>query len=382
MHQKKPAHTLTSLFTPLRHFIEKRRSLFLFIVITFVVSVVITFIISFIYIKFNGGTVYPSDLPSAALQTGQIINSQVDLDSFLNQISQVDEAVPPNPESDQIIGLTIAPAIIEQVIQPGQIATASVTVRNISAQATPITSVAQRMVAKNINNTASENSAQFDSSEWIQIIPTDFILDPQEAQRVEIIFRAPEKAEPGGHYSMVYFQPLSYLENQQGVTQTGARLGALNMILVTGETVESARIQNFSTQKIRHNGPIEFELGIANDGNRHTIPTGHITIKDFTGRPIHREAIEPYLLLPKTAQVIKVAWDKFYLFGKYTAQASVIYSADTNSTLTQEIEFWVIPIGIVIPITIPLTLLLISIILNRNQITKAVYILVKGSQSK
>lgn len=109
------------------------------------------------------------------------------------------------------LGMSVSPQIFELDVFPGESISQKIKVGNLSEVAMPIT-------VRVVDFTAEENSGEmlFDevsqdpsiaSRKWFEIENPDLILEPEERREVKFSINVPENAEPGGHYSIVIFEP-------------------------------------------------------------------------------------------------------------------------------------------------------------------------------
>lgn len=109
------------------------------------------------------------------------------------------------------LGLSVNPQIFELDVFPGEIINQKITVGNLSDAVLPV-------AVKVVNFTAADYSGEMlfeeiledpavASKKWFEIEPPDFILDIGEKRAVSFSISVPEDAVPGGHYSVILFEP-------------------------------------------------------------------------------------------------------------------------------------------------------------------------------
>ena len=109
------------------------------------------------------------------------------------------------------LGLAVSPQIFELDVFPDETMPKRIKLKNKSAVAMPI-------AVRVVEFTADENSGEmvFDealqdpslaSHKWFKIENPNFILDPGETKKVNFTIEVPENAEPGGHYTVMLFEP-------------------------------------------------------------------------------------------------------------------------------------------------------------------------------
>ncbi len=264
--------------------------------------------------------------------------------------------------------LGIAPAIVELVLTPGKRSQTIISVSNVTNFPLPIKGSVKSFAGfEQESMEVSMYSEIFDSSSWMKIEPTDFILQPRERKEIKIIINPPLKAEPGGHYATVYFQPLLPVEVLSPQTAyLSARIGVLTFLVVKGDIQEKASLENLPRIPFRQFGPIDFKIPLKNEGNIHLNPSGEVLIKNIWGKEVAKLNLSSKIILPHTIRDLDFKWDKRFLLGKYHAQINISYGTE-HQKLTGEIDFWVIPwLSIILVFGVLTTILIFFIILRKR----------------
>jgi hypothetical protein len=279
-------------------------------------------------------------------------------------------------ESTPQSALGVAPAIIEVVLEPGKTKTTTVSVFNITNFPLPVKgSIRAFLNEDSLIGSQAAAKETFDASSWFKLEPSDFILQPREKREIKIIIVAPKKAEPGGHYATVYFQPLLPVEVLSPQTAyLTARIGVLSFLIVKGNIEEKGDFGELKMKKFQQFGPINFKVSFQNQGNIHLTPSGEIKIKNWRGREVTKINLTPKTILPQTVRELEGIWQKKYLLGKFTAQITILFGTE-NKKLEKEIVFWVIPWLPLLLLITPLTSLVIFFILIRKRVGAAFKVL-------
>jgi hypothetical protein len=293
--------------------------------------------------------------------------------SFLFLFMEKALAEEPTPQS----ALGVAPAIIEVVLEPGKTKETTVSVFNITNFPLPVKGNIRAFLNEdpllNPEQTAKET---FDASSWFKLEPADFILQPREKRDIKIIIVTPKKAEPGGHYATIYFQPLLPVEVLSPQTAyLTARIGVLVFLIVKGDLNEQASLGNLQTASFRQFGPVDFKIPFKNEGNIHLMPSGEIVMSNFRGREVAKLSISPATVLPKTTKDLEANWNKKYLFGRFTAQAKILYGSENKKLESEPVKLWIVPwvpLSLIIGL---LTLFVTFFILVRRRIFLAIKVL-------
>ena len=109
------------------------------------------------------------------------------------------------------LGMAVSPQIFELDFFLGESTTQKIKIRNTSEVAMPINIIVTNFsAAEDSGEMLFDESAgdiSIDSSQWLEIENTNFILDPGERKDIHFSINVPENAEPGGHYVVVLFEP-------------------------------------------------------------------------------------------------------------------------------------------------------------------------------
>jgi hypothetical protein len=147
------------------------------------------------------------------------------------------------------LGLSTAPQVFELEVFPGQIIENKITLGNLSGVPIPI-------LVETTDFTANDNSGEmeFDESsndpiiasrKWFTIENQNFILEAGEKTIVNFKISVPKDAEPGGHYSVMLFEPqLPSYYFQAGQPKSIPVIGVLFMISVKNMSLEPEEIKN------------------------------------------------------------------------------------------------------------------------------------------
>ncbi|MCL4367512.1 DUF916 domain-containing protein [Patescibacteria group bacterium] len=254
--------------------------------------------------------------------------------------------------------LGVSPAIIEGVLTPGQTQQTKIYVFNVTNFPVPVkANIGNLVVTQKID---TQDKSIFDISSWIKVEPSDFILQPKEKKEIVISVKTPAKAEPGGHYATIYFQPLFPQEAlTQDTTYLAAKVGVLGFYIVKGQITEAASITSLTIPSFQSFGPVPISLNVKNSGNVHILPAGKVTIRDVFGRVVTEVPIKPLTVLPQTERELTSSWEQKLILGKFTAQANLVYGSNLENISSPVVNFWVVP---VLPIFIILVLLISLII--------------------
>jgi len=246
------------------------------------------------------------------------------------------------------LGLTAIPPRLEITVNPGEVITKEIKIRNESNTEKSIsTSVRDFIVTDDLGTplqieTTDQSSNRWTASSWIQISPTSLLLKPGETKSLVLTVITPEDALAGGHYAMVLHTP----QNDITITQTGAAIqtnvGSLVYITVPGDITQNASIKEFSAPKFSEYGPINFKTVITNLSDVHITPAGAINIYNTFGLKSAQINLDNTNIFPGTSREFINTLNRKLMLGRYKAQINAAYGT-TGQLLTATIFFWVIP---------------------------------------
>lgn len=234
------------------------------------------------------------------------------------------------------LSLSVYPQLFELDVFPGEKIEKEINLKNLSQAAIPV-------LVKVTDFTAEENSGEmeFDESsedislasrQWFQIENPNFILDVNEKEKIRFEISVPENAEPGGHYSVMLFEPqLPSFYFKPGQPKTIPVVGVLFLIsvktlslepistdkpieIVEFRIPEEARLQNLekaiagifqiipgvqaATVNIVEKTPSSFLLRIKNNDIFHHKLSGEISIYNFLGKRLGEAEVKKTTILP------------------------------------------------------------------------------------
>lgn len=285
--------------------------------------------------------------------------------------------------------LEIAPPVLTMTANPGDTINTQIQLRDVSTSALIVTSAINDFAAQgesgepkiDVDNT---ETSPYSIKAWVKAFP-QLNMKSQETQKLPVVINVPKNAAPGGYWGVVRFTASPPGIDGQGVS-LAASLGSLVFVRVNGDAKENMSIEQFyasepgkdSPASLFESTPLDFVLRIKNNGNVHEQPMSQVRIKDMFGKDVGAVNInlEGKNVLPGSIRKFSAPLDKGtlgtrMLFGKYTAEITTTYGSGTSKqTVTQKLDFWVIPYRLIILIIAGLILLffiLRAVIRNYNR---------------
>lgn len=187
----------------------------------------------------------------------------------------------------------------------------------------------------------------------------DYIALPEESidlkhgerARILVTVSIPSNAEPGGRYGSVLVTTVSKdaaAGNTGGTAPQSAiisRVGSLFFVVIEGDTEIEGKLEGFTAipeKRWFFEGPIRFGIYFRNNGSVHLNPYGEMRVTNILGEEVGFMEIGPWFALPDSLRFREVAWDREFLFGKYTARININRGYD-DIIDTMEYTFWIVP---------------------------------------
>lgn len=191
-------------------------------------------------------------------------------------------------------------------------------------------------------------------------------IEVGKSKEVNFVISLPANAEPGGHYGAIFAKqtkPLIEGANQVGVA---ARVGALALISVPGETTQGAQILEFKAPKFVWKGPVNFKMRVQNTGTVHYDSKAVATIKNLIGSSTNLD-MNTHTILPKSIRSFEATWQKKYPFGYYKITPTAM-DGDGNIVSGAAVAVWAVPLIIVIPALVGLLILILVIVYLKRHV--------------
>jgi len=269
-------------------------------------------------------------------------------------------------KAQTVTKLVAIPPRLEVEVQPGEVAQKVIKVRNESDSEIGIQVKIYDFIVADDQGTPipvdEEISGRWAASTWTHISPTKFILKAGETKELDLIIITPEDAAPGGHYAVVFYQPITGdLEVPGSASFVAPNVGTLLYLTVPGDITEEAFVRRMDIPKFSEFGPIKIITEIENLSDIHIKPLGVIRIYNWFDRLSTTLKLDEQNIFPGRSRVYENTWNRKWLFGRYKAKLEAGYGTQGN-TLLAVAYFWVIPwrvILVALLIIILITLLII-----------------------
>ncbi len=283
--------------------------------------------------------------------------------------------------------LVLAPAKVEIEAAPGNVIKDRIILLNDSEEAVTYYSSVERFEA--LGETGTPNFVPSDTglASWTSVAES-VILAPNESREVPYTIAIPTDAEPGGHFSAIFWSTLSPDGSGGGQVLIGTKTGVLFLVGIAGDFEEKGGVTEFSTLdggKIVNGLPLRFFYRFQNDGGDRLKPEGLITVKNLFGgtASVLSANLTEGNVLPRSVRKFEVLWgektdepnlihtDKSqeggffqtageqrqdFLFGPYTATLQVSYGADNQQEIAK-FRFFAFPWQLLLLVLIGVTVI-------------------------
>ncbi len=201
----------------------------------------------------------------------------------------------------------------------------------------------------------------YSCSRWIEV-PRDRLTIPARSQHEEpFSLVVPADAEPGGHYSVLFFQDASEPPPGMGVKPT-YRIGSLILVTVPGDIVRSAEIRSLTVESdfLSLWGPpkggeavgwparnMRYHLEVENTGNVHLTLQAQLTYRARLGLGSGSLDLGEITILPGTVRQFEGCLPSPPALGYYRVEAVVRYGPDMYTFDAEKRirgGFWVVPL--------------------------------------
>jgi hypothetical protein len=217
---------------------------------------------------------------------------------------------------------------------------------------------------------------------WISIKPETFTLAPHEQKFIDFTINVPENAEPGGKYGSILAGTTGIISPEQEIigVAVSQKIGALVLLTISGNVVESLDIKEFTAPSFSEYGPAHFTIRFKNTGTVHVRPRGFVMITDWRDKKVANVEFPQQNVIPGAIRRIETSWDKKWLFGRYTATLVGNYGASNLPFDPPIVIFTVFPWKLISAIFLGLVLIITYFVRTRKRWLLALRILIKGEK--
>lgn len=246
----------------------------------------------------------------------------------------------------------VGPGRTEVSLAPGETVVREISVTNrVSEQRT------FKLEVFDIKGTADGSAAlevlegtrgPYSIQDYVSFPDDEITLDLGERARIPVTISLPPDAEPGGFYGSILVSTIRRSSNEGAELPQNpiiARVGSHIFLTVEGEKEISGKTFDMTvlpTKWWHESGPLTFGIAYENTGSIHLNPYGELSITNMFGEEVGYVEIEPWFVLPQSIRTREIEWNREFLFGRYTARATM--NRGYNDILDEvQVSFWVLP---------------------------------------
>ncbi len=294
-----------------------------------------------------------------------------------------------NAYAQGVAGVGIRPAIVEDLMAPGEVRQFSVQLNNLSGEdqifylsKRDIVGVRDGGVPIFASNETEKSG--YEISDWITLEKNEVFIPANGETIVSFVLNVPEVATPGSHFGSIIVSVEPPEINTSGAS-IGYEVANIVSIRVAGDVNESARIREFSTSQYMYGSTnVGFTARIENEGNTLVKPSGPLEITNMFGKRVAQLNFNDSQagVFPGTTREFTLEWvDTAVGFGRYEALLSAVYGEDgKKNTISSTVTFWILPMNIILPALAVLAVLLVTLYVGvRIYVRRSMALLGAGS---
>lgn len=296
--------------------------------------------------------------------------------------------------------LTISPAKIEVVGDPGSVLSGEIEIFNEQDEPKTFYTSYENFEPRGDSGAPHFVGAPDGLATWIETQP-EVTINPGERLVVPYKITVPQDARAGGYFAAIFFGNQPPASQSGGEVTIGGKIGALVLLRVSGDIEEKGGLTQFGVKdgkRFFSKTPVTFAYTLNNLGGDRIVPNGEIKVKNtfwLTSATLIANKNEGSVL-PNSSRAFEVVWTdapedrkkkdqpeeapqgffatagaqlKDFHFGVYTAKLDIVWG-ETEQTAKDSFVFFIIPwqlLSIVFVILIILGLISIRFIRRYNR---------------
>ncbi len=284
-------------------------------------------------------------------------------------------AAPAFAQSQNGSGLSISPTRTELSIKPGDAATVSITLKNVTKGDVTAKALVNDFEADNETGEPkliTDDSKQSAASVRNFLLGLDDVpLKAGEQKDIVIPVQIPSDASPGAYYGVIRYQAVPVSESSQGAGQVAltASVGSLVLIEVPGNITEKIQLNSVKAYLDNKAGtvfikkPTQIGVKIKNLGNSFAKPFGQVQIQNMSGKTVHSYELNNSTprgnILPSAERTFKDELKGVSAPGRYKIVANISYGSG-GEVLNVTSTFWYLPMWLLIVIGVVVVALLVA----------------------
>lgn len=260
--------------------------------------------------------------------------------------------------AQETVSFKISPTLIEEKLEPGSTYDFAMTIQNLGTQDALLYPVARNIISIDDQQhpvySSTEGDFQYELASWITYTESQLSLLPGETSMLHFKVSIPADASPGSHMAGVFLssKPAS---DVKGGSAIALDVGSIIHFQIAGEIVQDTRIREFFSEKTVYGAPgASFTINVENLGNILSRPRGNIEITNMLGKKVALLPVneDVFGIFPKKSRQFTATWAPEDMhFGRFEAIVALsIEGPQGNQTISRVLQFWVLPMNVIMPI--------------------------------
>lgn len=273
-------------------------------------------------------------------------------------------------------GISISPTLSQFTIKPGQSASLSITLKNITVD--DIIAQAAIYDFRSDNSTGNPqiitNPSQVSPNSVKPFVVglSDVPLQLGQQKTINLSLQAPKDIPPGAYYGIIRYKAEPAVPNSPKADQVAlsASVGTIVLITVPGNLRDQIQLTRLHIYHGGYDGSLFFSkpgtagVEVKNLGNGFAQPFGTVTLTNMSGKQVDSYQLNNTVprgnILPGSSRTFTNPLTGISSIGRYTLTASV---ADGNggNVIVLKKTFWYIPLWLAILILVIIALIVVVI---------------------
>jgi hypothetical protein len=250
----------------------------------------------------------------------------------------------------------VGPGRAEITVSPGDTVVQEITVTNRISDGRTFNLEVEDITGSTDGSTSVSLTGQergpYSIRDYVSFPEKSFEISLGERARIPVRITVPADAEPGGYYgSVLVSTERTNKSEEENISRSPiiARIGSLLFIRVRGNAEIGGETKSIRTTDGKwwyEKGPVNLSIAYENTGSVHVNPYSEVSVRNMFGEEVGYVELEPWFVLPKSLRNRDFTWDREFLFGRYTVEATVHRGYDDKTDVVTT-SFWVLPWKIV-----------------------------------
>jgi len=260
--------------------------------------------------------------------------------------------------AQETVSFKISPTIIEEKLEPGSSYDFVMNIQNLGTAEALLYPIARNIISIDDNQrpvySSTEGEFQYELASWITYQESQIRLMPGESSMLHFKVAIPADASPGSHMAGLFLSSKPPEDVKLG-SAIALDVGSIIHFQISGEVVQDTRIREFFSEKTVYGTPgANFTINVENLGNILSRPRGLIDITNMFGKKVASIPVneDVFGIFPKKSREFKAIWAPEDMhIGRFEAVVALsIEGPEGNQTISRVLQFWILPMKLIMPI--------------------------------